>query len=213
MVQIQSLQFQYSSSPKLEFPDFEFGKGDRGLILGESGCGKTTLLQLLGGLRKPAAGIVKVNGQDLQKLDTTALDRFRGRHIGFIFQQAHAVQALTVGENLALARQLAGVLQAPAEDEAMLAQLGILQLLQRKPEKLSQGERQRLAIARALVNRPSVILADEPTSALDDRNADAVAKLLIEQADSVAATLLVVTHDARLKEYFSKQIQLKKKVG
>jgi putative ABC transport system ATP-binding protein len=213
MLQIQSLQYQYSSGPKLEFPNFEFGKGDRGLILGESGCGKTTLLQLLGGLRKPAAGTVKVNRQDLQKLDTTALDRFRGRHIGFIFQQAHAVQALTVGENLALARQLAGVSQAPAEDEAMLARLGLAQMLQRKPEKLSQGERQRLAIARALVNRPSVILADEPTSALDDKNTEAVAKLLIEQADSVAATLLVVTHDARLKGYFSKQIQLKKQVG
>ena len=206
MLQTNQLQFSYTGAQTLTFPDFTCQKGEQWLLLGQSGSGKTTLLHLLGGLLSPTKGDVKVGDTALKTLSTTALDKFRGKHIGIIFQKAHFVRSLTVQENLVLAQQLAGVAIDKTRIADLLNRLNVGHKLHAKTNELSQGEQQRVAIARAIVNQPAVILADEPTSALDDENCEEVIQLLEEQAAAVGATLLVVTHDGRLKERFEKQI-------
>ena len=206
MLQTNQLHFSYTGAQTLTFPDFTCQKGEQWLLLGQSGSGKTTLLHLLGGLLSPTKGNVKVGDTTLKSLSTSALDKFRGKHIGIIFQKAHFVRSLTVQENLILAQQLAGVTVDKNRISELLNRLNVGHKLHSKTNELSQGEQQRVAIARAIVNQPTVILADEPTSALDDENCEEVIQLLEEQAAAVGATLLVVTHDGRLKERFEKQI-------
>lgn len=206
MLQTNQLHFSYTGAQTLTFPDFTCQKGEQWLLLGQSGSGKTTLLHLLGGLLSPTKGEVKVGDTALKSLSTAALDKFRGKHIGIIFQKAHFVRSLTVQENLILAQQLAGVSIDKNRISELLNRLNVGHKLHSKTNELSQGEQQRVAIARAIVNQPTVILADEPTSALDDENCEEVIQLLEEQAAAVGATLLVVTHDGRLKERFEKQI-------
>ncbi len=206
MLQTNQLQFSYTGAQTMTFPDFTCKKGEQWLLLGQSGSGKTTLLHLLGGLLSPTKGEVKVGETSLKSLSTAALDKFRGKHIGIIFQKTHFVRSLTVQENLILAQQLAGVAINKTRISDLLNRLNVGHKLHAKTNELSQGEQQRVAIARAIVNQPEVILADEPTSALDDENCEEVIQLLEEQAAAVGATLLVVTHDGRLKERFEKQI-------
>ena len=206
MLQTNQLQFSYTGAQTMTFPDFTCKKGEQWLLLGQSGSGKTTLLHLLGGLLSPTKGEVKVGETSLKSMSTAALDKFRGKHIGIIFQKAHFVRSLTVEENLILAQQLAGVAIDKTRIADLLNRLNVGHKLHAKTNELSQGEQQRVAIARAIVNQPAVILADEPTSALDDENCEEVIRLLEEQAAAVGATLLVVTHDGRLKERFEKQI-------
>ncbi|MEO1514455.1 MAG: ATP-binding cassette domain-containing protein [Bacteroidota bacterium] len=208
MLKTTNLGFSYDGNNFLHFPDVDCQRGEHWLLLGQSGCGKTTLLHLLGGLRTPQKGIVEVDGQVLNKLSAAALDRFRGQKIGIVFQQAHFLKALTVKENLALAQQLAGQAVSEKRIKEMLERLRIDHKLNEYTNNLSQGEQQRLAIARALVNRPLVILADEPTSALDDVNCEEVVQLLEQQAGEENASLVIVTHDGRLKERFEKRIIL-----
>ncbi len=210
MLQTEQLTFSYNNQKTLRFPDINCKRGEQCLLLGQSGCGKTTLLHLLGGLRKPKDGKVLVNGKNIAELSATHLDRFRGEHIGIIFQQSHFVQALTVEENLILAQNLAGVKVDKGRISNLLNRLNVGDKLKSKPKNLSQGEQQRVAIARALVNRPAIILADEPTSALDDTNCEEVIRLLGSQAEKDNVTLLIVTHDGRLKEQFEKKILLEK---
>ena len=206
MLQTNQLQFSYTGAQTMTFPDFTCKKGEQWLLLGQSGSGKTTLLHLLGGLLSPTKGEVKVGETSLKSLSTAALDKFRGKHIGIIFQKTHFVRSLTVQENLILAQQLACVAINKTRISDLLNRLNVGHKLHAKTNELSQGEQQRVAIARAIVNQPEVILADEPTSALDDENCEEVIQLLEEQAAAVGATLLVVTHDGRLKERFEKQI-------
>ncbi len=208
MLQTENLKFSYTGASALSFPNINCQKGEQWLLLGQSGSGKTTLLHLLGGLLSPTEGIVKVGDTILKKLSTAELDKFRGKHIGIIFQKAHFVRALSVEENLKLAQQLAGLSVNTNRIKELLDRLNVGHKLHAKTNELSQGEQQRVAIARALVNQPTIILADEPTSALDDTNCEEVIQLLEEQAAAVNATLLVVTHDGRLKERFEKQILL-----
>ena len=208
MLQTADLQFSYDNQPALQFPDIQCGKGEHWLLLGQSGSGKTTLLHLLGGLLTPQEGHVEVGGTALGTLSSARRDRFRGQHIGIIFQKAHFVKSLTVEENLMLAQKLAGMKISKERIVQLLEQLNVGHKLRARPDRLSQGEQQRVAIARALVNQPDVILADEPTSALDDVNCTEVINLLERESNAVGATLLVVTHDGRLKERFGKQIKL-----
>lgn len=212
MLATKNLKYTYNDDVALSFPDIECQKGERWLLLGQSGSGKTTLLHLLGGLRTAKDGDVIVNGTSLKSLTQEALDQFRGQHIGIIFQKAHFIKALTVEENLALAQSLADKPVDRNRIKALLDRLNVSHKLKSKPDQLSIGEQQRVAIARALVNKPAVILADEPTSALDDVNCDEVVQLLEQQAAEENATLLIVTHDGRLKEKFEHQIILNPQV-
>lgn len=212
MLQAKNIQFAYDAKTQLRFPDIACRKGEQWLLLGQSGSGKTTLLHLLGGLLKAQQGQISIADTDIANLSTSQLDLFRGKNIGIIFQKSHFVRALTVEENLVLAQSLAGISIDRARIKALLERLNIGHKLQSKTDALSIGEQQRVAIARALVNRPKIILADEPTSALDDQNCDEVISLLEHQAKEEAVTLLIVTHDGRLKNKFDHQIHLEKQL-
>lgn len=208
MLKSETLTYRFQSGPSLEFPDINCQRGEHWLLLGQSGSGKTTLLNLLAGLRTPNSGVVQIGDTVINKLAPSKLDKFRGQHIGIIFQQSHFIRALTVEENLALAQKLAGIPINSDKIKSLLDRLNLGHKLKSKTKDLSVGEQQRVAIARALVNEPIVILADEPTSALDDVNTSQVIQLLKEQALAANATLMIVTHDNRLKVQFEKQIQL-----
>lgn len=208
MLQTKNLSYSYDNSHWIDFPDILCEKDQRYLVLGQSGKGKTTFLHLCAGLLQSKKGSVVVNDTDISNLSGRALDRFRGDHIGIIFQQPHFMSALNVAENLMIAQKLAGKSIDKKAIAALLDKLNIGHKLDSRTSNLSQGEKQRVAIARALVNKPSVILADEPTSALDDTNCDEVVKLLEHTADEVNATLVIVTHDNRLMDHFSNQIRL-----
>jgi ABC-type polar amino acid transport system ATPase subunit len=166
------------------------------LILGSSGTGKTTLLHLLAGLRKPTVGEVEVNGVRLSSLSGPSLDRFRGKNIGVVFQTSHFVQSLSVVDNIMLAPYFSGTKVSKSDAEKMLDRLNILSKKNKKTSTLSVGEQQRVAIARALLNNPSLILADEPTSALDPE----LVQEVLDAMRGLAAegmTMVVVTHEMR----------------
>lgn len=192
----------------ISFPDIECEAGEHTLLLGPSGCGKTTLLQLISGLRSSQQGEVWVGDTQLDRLSQSKKDKYRGKHIGMIYQSSHFVRSLSVIQNLTLAQQFGGQKVDKNHIKSLLQKLNLSSKGSQNTYTLSQGEQQRVAIARALVNNPLLILADEPTSALDDDNTDAVLQLLVEQANSVGATLIVVTHDNRLKDKFEKRIEL-----
>jgi ABC-type lipoprotein export system ATPase subunit len=206
MLQTKDLRFSYNNTQVLEFPNLNCPKGENWLLLGQSGSGKTTFLHLLGGLLSPQSGSIRIGETDMANLKKSALDHFRGQNIGIIFQTPHFVKALTVEENLILAQRLAGFKEDKILIFSILQKLNLTDKLKSKPSELSVGEAQRVAIARALINKPAVILADEPTSALDDKNTDEVIQLLEKQAAEAGATLLIVTHDGRLKNYFKNQV-------
>ncbi len=208
MLQTTDLQFAYGKNVLLRFPDILLQQGEHWLLLGESGSGKTTMLHLLGGLLSPQQGKICIGDTDIAQLSASRLDRFRGQHIGIVFQKSHFIRSLTVAENLLLAQKLAHAPLDRARVASLLERLQLGHKMHSKPSQLSIGEQQRAAIARALINQPNLILADEPTSALDDHNSAAVATLLEEEAKAAGATLLVVTHDKRLKDRFPQQIQL-----
>ncbi len=210
MVRTHALEYTYPPRRTLRFPDMHCARGEHWLILGPSGCGKTTLLHLLAGLRRPTAGHITIGDTALTQLSGHALDLFRGRHIGIVFQRPHFLRALSVLENLLLPQKLARRKPSRSRALALLDELGIAHKAHARPHHLSQGEQQRVAIARALVNEPVLILADEPTSALDDAHAANVADLLEREAQSVRATLLIVTHDNRLKARFRHCLELHK---
>lgn len=178
------------------------------LILGESGKGKTTLLHLLAGMLQAQGGEVSIAGQNISGMKDAALDRYRGEHIGIVFQTAHFMEAMGVEDNLIMPQYLTNKAIQRERARALLTRFNLLHKAKQKSNALSVGEQQRVAIARAVINNPSVILADEPTSALDDKNADEVIALLEQQARDTGACLVIVTHDKRLKDKFSKQIVL-----
>ena len=208
LVDIRDLRAGYAARTVVSLASLQIAKGEHTLLLGPSGCGKTTLLNVMSGIAAPLAGSVNINGAALGSLSTGDRDRFRGRNIGLVMQRLHLISALTIVRNLKLAQQLAGVPVDKAHILDTLEKLGIADKLQRYPRELSQGEAQRVAIARAVINRPALILADEPTSALDDANCLAAIDLLFAQTDSHDATLVVATHDARLKARFARVVQL-----
>jgi len=208
MLKASALTYAYNGQTPLAFPDVNCPQGEHWLLLGQSGSGKTTLLHLLAGLRTPKTGSVLVGDTDIVKLRSSKLDKFRGDNIGIVFQVPHFVRSLNVEDNLALTQSLSGKKVDRQKINHLLERLSIGHKAKSSTNSLSQGEQQRAAIARALVNDPVIILADEPTSALDDQNTTQVIDLLEEQASAANATLLVVTHDTRLKERFHKQITI-----
>ena len=207
-VEVQGLVQLFGARTVLDLPAWRVEDGAHSLVIGPSGCGKSTLLHLIAGLIRPSRGRIAIDGQELAALGPAALDAFRGRRIGIVLQSMHLIGALNVRDNLRLARWLARQPPAAERIEDLLAELGLARLARLRPRQLSQGERQRLAIARAVVNRPALILADEPTSALDDANCAAVLDLLRRQAQGWGATLVVATHDQRLAPHFAHRLEL-----
>ena len=177
------------------------------LILGASGVGKTTFLHLLSGLLKPLEGEIDLIGTPISKLTMSEMDRFRGKNIGIVFQKPHFINSLTVKENLQLAQYISKKIDK-TRISSLLESLGIEDKANKKTLNLSQGEKQRVAIALAIVNSPKLILADEPTSSLDDLNCDKVINLLKNQAAKYKAKLIIITHDYRLKKHFKNTLSL-----
>jgi len=212
MIAACDLKFSYSETTSLEFPDFKCQNGNKLLLIGNSGSGKTTLLHLLCGLIRPDSGSMQVAGLDLNTLGDRELDKFRGRELGIVFQQSHFVQSLTVAENLALPTMLTGsnitAEELKVRTHELLDRLGIGHKFNSYPKDLSVGEQQRASIARALVHKPSVVFADEPTSALDDKSTESVIRLLEEETEKVGASLVIVTHDSRLKNRYKDRVEL-----
>jgi putative ABC transport system ATP-binding protein len=190
------------------FPDFTLLSGQPCLLLGESGSGKTTLLHLLGGLLRSNQGHITIQKTDITTLSEAELDKFRGKNAGFIFQKNHLINALTVMDNLLMVPFLAGTKQDICRIDEVLQQLGIDDVKNTTVKNLSQGQAQRVAIARAVLNKPALIFADEPTSALDDRNCDKVINLLLGVASQNQSTLIIATHDQRLKSKINIQVNL-----
>ncbi|CAG5009028.1 Lipoprotein-releasing system ATP-binding protein LolD [Dyadobacter sp. CECT 9275] len=208
MIISRDLHFSYTPQKQFSFPDIVCQDNETLLILGQSGKGKTTLLHLLALLLKPDRGEIHIDGQNLNHLSPAQILNIRALKVGIIYQKAHFVSSLSVLDNLILANYLSNQKQDKDKAAYLAEQLGFAGHLSKKTSQLSQGEQQRVSIARALMNNPKVILADEPTSNLDDVNCHKVIGLLKQQSASIGASLLVVTHDQRLKDEFPNQIFL-----
>jgi putative ABC transport system ATP-binding protein len=208
MISVRALAHRYGAAEALRLPQWQVAQGERWLVLGASGSGKTTLLHILAGLVRPSEGDVSVFHTDILSLSGNRLDAWRGANVGIVLQALHLVKHLSVRDNLRLAQYLARLPQDDVRVADTLGALGIADKAGRKPAQLSQGEQQRVAIARAVVNRPRLLLADEPTANLDDTAAASVVELLSEQAGRYGATLVVATHDARVKGKFRERLEL-----
>ena len=208
MIRVRRLAHRYGRNTVLSLPEWTVATGEQWLVLGRSGSGKTTLLHVIAGLIRPSEGEVTVSGTGIFSLENSKLDRWRGATVGILLQALHLVGHLDVRGNLRLAQYLARLPQEDARIDETLAALGVADKGGRKPAELSQGERQRVALARAVVNRPKLLLADEPTANLDDDAAARAIALLQQQAERHGATLVVATHDARVKERFGKKLAL-----
>lgn len=189
-------------------PAFSAARGQHTLLLGPSGSGKTTLINVITGLITPTAGDVRISGTSMTALPAAQRDQLRRRTIGVVFQTLRLIGALSVRQNLALAQTLALGRSDPAIIDRLIAQVGLTHRADARPRELSQGEGQRAAIARALCAEPALVVADEPTSALDDANAVAMADLLLATAEATGATLLIATHDNRLRARFARTLTL-----
>lgn len=200
MISTRGLRYRYPGGAELLFPDVEVPQDGVLLLRGRSGVGKSTWLALAAGLRAPSAGELVVAGQTLAALTAVQRDAWRARHIGFLPQQLHLSEALTVAGNLGLAYFAAGLPEDRAAIQAALAALGVAELAGRKPAQLSGGQAQRVALARAVLLQPKVLLADEPTASLDDEAAQDALALLQATAQRCDATLVIATHDARVRQ-------------
>jgi ABC-type lipoprotein export system ATPase subunit len=209
MIRVSNLSFQYAARTVMSFPDFSVRKGEHFLLLGDSGSGKTTLLYLLAGLLRNYAGTITINDTRIDDLKERAMDKFRGQNMGFVFQRNHLIVSLTVEQNLMMPPYLSNLPVDHKRITELLKNLGIERFAHSKVNQLSQGQAQRVAIARAVIIKPRIILADEPTSSLDDKHCDGVISLLMEVAATNQATLLIATHDQRLKSRFENKIVLK----
>jgi ABC-type lipoprotein export system ATPase subunit len=208
MISVSGLSFRYNNATAIQFPDISVKQGEHALLLGESGSGKTTLLHLMGGLLRGYSGSIQLDGTELSSLSESNLDVFRGQHVGFVFQRNHLITALSVEKNLMLSPYLAGLAIDTKRIDNVLEGLGLYEKRKSRVNELSHGQAQRVAIARAILNRPSILFADEPTSALDDRNCGLVIDLLLNVATQNKSTLIVATHDQRVKDKISKQVHL-----
>ncbi|TVR19144.1 MAG: ATP-binding cassette domain-containing protein [Balneolaceae bacterium] len=210
MISLKSVRHRYNSFTTVELPDINLIPGSDLLLLGLSGSGKSTLIHILAGLLKPTEGSYTLLGTDLYELNEPERDQYRGKNIGVIFQQMHLISTLNIFENLKLAQYLAGLKPNSEMIEQLCADLDVADKLQSFPDELSQGQKQRASIARAVVNKPVLLLADEPTSSLDDLRSNDVILLLKEQAEKNEATLIISTHDQRVKSHFNNIVDIDK---
>ncbi|MDX2269357.1 MAG: ABC transporter ATP-binding protein [Bryobacter sp.] len=216
-ITIRDLEFRYRKQAPLvlQVPSFSLAQGEHCFLYGPSGCGKSTLLSLIAGVLEPTQGRVEVLGQDLAGLGRSGRDRFRGENIGYIFQMFNLIPYLSVVDNIELACQLHSKRRARLGQASLrqavedLAQaLGIHGVLGRPVTELSVGQQQRVAVARALLGAPPLLIADEPTSALDTAHREQFLSLLLAQADRADSTVLFVSHDESLGPLFTRQVRL-----
>lgn len=191
--------------------DFSADKAETVSIMGASGTGKSTLLQILGTLSTPDSGSLMIDGEDVLKLRSDALASFRGRKIGFVFQAHHLLPEFTALENVMIPALIAGTAASTAKAEALrlLGSLGLKDRASHKPAELSGGEQQRTAIARAIINRPSVLFADEPTGNLDSATKQEIHKVFFDLRDSIGQTIVIVTHDPQLASLCDRRLEMK----
>ena len=208
MLSVRDLRHEYAGRTVVSVPAWDVPKGEASLVIGPSGSGKSTLLGVIAGLISPSAGRVDVAGEEITALAPARRDAFRARHIGLVPQTLHLIGVLSVRDNLRLTRGLAGLPPDEGAIDACLAGLGLSAFAAQKARDLSVGEAQRVAIARAVVNRPGLILADEPTSALDDANCERALRLLRDEAAACGATLVIATHDQRIRGEFARRLEL-----
>lgn len=176
--------------------------GSIATVVGASGCGKSTLLHILGGLDKPDNGIVSWNGEAIYEMDREAIARFRNQNLGFVFQFHHLLPEFTALENIMMPALISGENQKKAEEQAqsLLDNFGILERAEHRPAQLSGGEQQRVAMARALINDPDLILADEPTGNLDERNTEILLDLLFNLREVRDVSILLITHEQNIAQ-------------
>ena len=211
MIEIKGVTKSFGSLQVLKGIDLRIEKGEIVSIVGPSGAGKTTLLQILGTLDKPDGGSVVVDGIETSTLSTNKLSEFRNTHLGFVFQFHQLLPEFTAIENIMIPAYIAGMKpkEARSRAEELLAFMGLSDRATHKPNELSGGEKQRVAVARALMNNPAVILADEPSGSLDSKNKEELHKLFFELRDKFGQTFVIVTHDETLATLTDRTIHLK----
>lgn len=211
MIEIKGVTKSFGSLQVLKGIDLRIEKGEIVSIVGPSGAGKTTLLQILGTLDKPDSGSVVVDGTETSTLSTNKLSEFRNTHLGFVFQFHQLLPEFTAIENIMIPAYIAGMKpkEARSRAEELLAFMGLSDRATHKPNELSGGEKQRVAVARALMNNPAVILADEPSGSLDSKNKEELHKLFFELRDKFGQTFVIVTHDETLATLTDRTIHLK----
>lgn len=192
----------------LDDVDLDVAAGERLAITGESGSGKSTLLHLAAGMDLPGAGVIELLEQQVNQLAEPARTRYRARHIGLVFQDYNLIESLTAAENIELVGWLTGTGTSAAAIERLARELGIAELLGRRPDQLSGGQQQRVAIARALIHEPSLVLADEPTGSLDQASAEQVMQVLAESVMSRDCALVLVTHSETAAARCDRRVRL-----
>lgn len=211
MIDVKNITKSFGSLQVLKGIDLHIDKGEVVSIVGPSGAGKTTLLQIIGTLDKPDGGTVVVDGIDVGTLSTSKLSDFRNKHIGFVFQFHQLLPEFTAIENVMIPAFIAGrkTSEARQRAEELLEFMGLADRANHKPNELSGGEKQRVAVARALVNNPAVILADEPSGSLDSKNKAELHQLFFDLRDKFGQTFVIVTHDESLASITDRTIHLK----
>ena len=211
MIHLTNIEKSFGSLEVLKGIDLEINKGEVVSIVGPSGAGKTTLLQIMGTLDRPDSGKVIVDGVDVSTLSQKKLSDFRNQHVGFVFQFHQLLPEFTALENIMIPAFIAGKSQKEAKRRALelLDFMGLTERAEHKPNKLSGGEKQRVAVARALVNNPAVILADEPSGSLDTKNKGELHQLFFDLRDKFGQTFVIVTHDEQLASITDRTIHMK----
>ena len=210
MIELQGITKSFGSLQVLKGIDLTIDKGEVVSIVGPSGAGKTTLLQIMGTLDKPDTGRILLNGTEINRLKERELAAFRNREIGFVFQFHQLLPEFTALENVTIPALIQGVSSGEARRRAveMLEFMGLSERASHKPAELSGGEKQRVAVARALINHPSVVLADEPSGSLDTHNKEELHRLLFELRDKLGQTFVIVTHDEGLASQTDRTIHM-----
>lgn len=210
MIELDNITRSFGSLQVLKGINLNIERGEVVSITGPSGAGKTTLLQIMGSLDKPDSGRVIYDGQDITRMNEKEISAFRNRHIGFVFQFHQLLPEFTALENITIPMLIAGqgMRQANARAKELLELLGLADRAEHKPAELSGGEKQRIAVARALANQPDVILADEPSGSLDTKNKEELHKLFFSLRDQLGQTFVIVTHDESLAAMTDRTIRL-----
>ncbi len=211
MIQLKNITKSFGSLQVLRGIDLSIEEGQVVSIVGPSGAGKTTLLQIMGTLDSADSGQIIINGQDIADLSRKKLSGFRNKHLGFVFQFHQLLPEFSALENIMIPAFIGGMGKKAAEERAreLLDFMGLADRAAHKPNELSGGEKQRVAVARALVNRPDVILADEPSGSLDTRNKEELHKLFFDLRDQYGQTFVIVTHDEALARITDRTIYMK----